>query len=664
MSYRVAGFATKAGRRLKEAEHFVTTEIRAVPPWSILKDPLGHLLPFYGSTRPFPPPIPLLGGETTPRLRAAGDRPHYERPRYIPFQSSASPIVDREAVVRRPADETGPGLVGERDPGDLLRTYYRRPSWVWAAVGVVGLFVGALVYRRSPFSSLGQDSAKQQRQEIRELAQIVAASKAREAHYSEAERAAAIVSTEAVVEDTGVGGNQSSLTNAADLAVTSASIGANGDSAESEDGLRVSVIPVHDVSGSEEGREGDEEKVGWVIHGGRRHRLVLGPGAANANTESSRHSAQQAAAVAYERALLGLSVYFRICFATMLALEVSGTAGSDAEVRAAGEPPGDPLLPPELFVPIMEYLGADCKATLANFMLASKNCYHLGLPVLLRHVELTSYRFDMAAAEMLRDPERFRHVRSAQIHSPRGLVFLKHAMPFLERLTVEVSDAEFSKKLFEIMLLASGKLVKLELAVWPQALFIDESTALPPSIEVLDCSFHCRDNARRFAAVLSKLDALKQWSLKTSCLQLLCLDSHPGLMDRLQSLQIPGRCLQELAALRGLKITRLRLLLMNVVPRSDAEIWETVSAIDTLRHLVLSDARTTMLAGLRHLSHPLDTLTVENPWPTVHWADFGALRESVGACRTVQAIEFRGEWRFDQFNEEGLWRSLPRVTVL
>lgn len=38
----------------------------------------------------------------------------------------------------------------------------------------------ALVYRRSPFSSLGKDSAAQQRQEIRDLAQIVAAEKERE----------------------------------------------------------------------------------------------------------------------------------------------------------------------------------------------------------------------------------------------------------------------------------------------------------------------------------------------------------------------------------------------------------------------------------------------------------------------------------------------------
>ena len=113
-----------------------------VPPWSPLKDPLGQALPFYGSTRPFPPPIPLLGGYFTGRLRAAGNRPEYVRPRNVPFDAPATAIVDREAAVRRPANEMGEGLLANKSPSDLMRAYYKRPSWVWAVMGLFGAFVG------------------------------------------------------------------------------------------------------------------------------------------------------------------------------------------------------------------------------------------------------------------------------------------------------------------------------------------------------------------------------------------------------------------------------------------------------------------------------------------------------------------------------------------
>lgn len=162
-------------RRAQQVEEPAQTTV--VPPWSPLKDPLGDDLPYYGSEKPFPPPLPLLDGSTTGRLRAAGNRPSYQRPRYIPFEAPARAIVDRESVVRRPIDESSTASLSSKPPGELLRAYYKRPSWVWAAVGVVGLFVGSLVYKRSSFSSLGKDSITQQREEIRELAKVVAAEK-------------------------------------------------------------------------------------------------------------------------------------------------------------------------------------------------------------------------------------------------------------------------------------------------------------------------------------------------------------------------------------------------------------------------------------------------------------------------------------------------------
>lgn len=130
---------TKRSSAAQPSEPLQTT---VVPPWSPLKDPLGHDLPYYSSTRPFPPPIPLLGTTFTGRLRAAGNRPDYQVPRYIPFEAPARGIVDRDSVVRRPIDEAGGGMMTGKSPGDLMRAYYRRPSWIWAVVGVVGVFVG------------------------------------------------------------------------------------------------------------------------------------------------------------------------------------------------------------------------------------------------------------------------------------------------------------------------------------------------------------------------------------------------------------------------------------------------------------------------------------------------------------------------------------------
>ena len=55
----------------------------------------------------------------------------------------------------------------------------------------------------------------------------------------------------------------------------------------------------------------------------------------------------------------------------------------------------EPVLPPELFLPIMNRLEVlDARGTLFSFCLASRQCYALGQPSLLRRVLVNSKNLD------------------------------------------------------------------------------------------------------------------------------------------------------------------------------------------------------------------------------------------------------------------------------
>lgn len=141
MSVSKSSKSRKASAPQPPLEPLQTT---VIPPYSPLKDPLDQSLPFYTSRKPLPPPIPLHGNMFTNKLRFVGDPPAYDPPKRIPFDFASKKTIDSEAAERAPRNgPLGEGM-SNKGPGDLLRGYYRRSSWVWAGVGVFGLLVGGM----------------------------------------------------------------------------------------------------------------------------------------------------------------------------------------------------------------------------------------------------------------------------------------------------------------------------------------------------------------------------------------------------------------------------------------------------------------------------------------------------------------------------------------
>jgi hypothetical protein len=120
--------------------------------------------------------------------------------------------------------------------------------------------------------------------------------------------------------------------------------------------------------------------------------------------------------------------------------------------EAALEPISDaPNLPKELFLETMRLLLAlRLKRTLAAFMRASRDCYYLGLPLLLRELNFIPIRNEEHTAAFLEDAmnsDKFSYVRSLCINVHEKVDFdvevLRRTAPFLVDL---MSESERSRK--------------------------------------------------------------------------------------------------------------------------------------------------------------------------------------------------------------------------
>lgn len=326
-----------------------------------------------------------------------------------------------------------------------------------------------------------------------------------------------------------------------------------------------------------------------------------------------------------------------------------------------------PILPMELFLPIMEVLAADgAYRTLSNCLQTSHGLYELGIPILLRKIMLTTYRHDLAAAQILmNDPSKFRHVRSLRIHSPRGHSFFQHAAPYVTEAEVELSDAEFGKKLF-LTIAGASNLTKLKLAFWPQDMvFFVGLNLLPHKIERVDASFYCPTNALGFTDSLAgRSDVLKEWTLRTSVLPHLSLGKEPDLLRKLTSLEIPFKHLQLAATFAPTTaVEELKVLMTHVILRSDSDLFPDISQFTTLETLILSNFKTKDLAGVHFLTRPLKLLKIIALWPSSVSDGFEKAKKAVEASVNLVKVEMMGRWAADPLGEREKWPSCAKVSV-
>jgi hypothetical protein len=351
--------------------------------------------------------------------------------------------------------------------------------------------------------------------------------------------------------------------------------------------------------------------------------------------------------------------------------------------------PGDcgPVLLPEIYVLLATILArSEKKRTLLHLMLASRECYHIGLPELLRSLSapstgMTSNRMkaflqdSQGTAEM----PKFRHAKHLQV-LPTGYEWkdrFQWATPHIDLLRaclpyVETLALRFFKKdgpLFrEVLDSQPQKLKHLSLQLYFVYQLVPPTLRLPPNVTRLDLGLDADMEPDDLLEMLN--DPLRAPSLEEVHFSgfwwpnIINLSKYPILASKIRTIRINCRTFQRLRELPPLQLQHLTLEDAFDINPID---WAFVANMDSLASLAMINVPTGSEC-LTRLPPNLRELTLKLPQPTLEAiGQKEALRASLDSANLIDlAIVCRGN-ATAVLVENDFWRSLkkaPRVEVI
>lgn len=362
--------------------------------------------------------------------------------------------------------------------------------------------------------------------------------------------------------------------------------------------------------------------------------------------------------------------------ATLVSVSSDGATAGDPDRQT-------PALLPEILALVAEKLGElGKKKTLLHFMLGSRQCYHLGLPSLVRELSGPNASFSTpkirAFLEDFMKSNKFSHVRSLSL-LPTGyewkerfawadphLALLRHCLPHVERLVLRFfkKDTQVIRQVFQTQ---SKNLKHLQISLPFVFQLIPPDLCLPPNVTRLDLELDSDMDPADMLVMLNderRSPSLKEVRFSGSLWpNVINLALYPRLSALIRTLKISGATFQRLNELPPLQLRELTLEDAVALHPDD---WIFISSMDTLRSLTLENIPTGHKI-LTRLPVNLRKLTLRFPQPTLMQESKMALKMALEEAG-LDEIELvcRGSPQA-YLAEKDLWSSLsrpPKVDVV
>lgn len=346
----------------------------------------------------------------------------------------------------------------------------------------------------------------------------------------------------------------------------------------------------------------------------------------------------------------------------MLLLDVSPAVGDCG--RNPRQPQDEPRLPPELVLPIMEFLlSREWRASLLQLSLGSKEYYAMGMSVLLRELEVGPPRFDASRlGNFLKDGigfGKFALVKRLEVSMPRDpwleTSLLRLTCTWIRELKLCVGTAAHAELLFGGTEWAALKHLELRFPKLPEWRW-RSGYALPSGVERIEVPVTI-DGSEFEESLVSAMDKAKgltevrmtrSWSGRS-------IAAYPSFAGKIRGMKMDAGMLGKL---EGSGIVRLDEIEVSGVT-SDRALWsKMVSRVCPKRVVLL---RCSTLCLLHGLPEGLDELELASPTFSLTEGHFAVVEGMLSSVRVTVRPDKQGGGLPGHDAEKTFWRGLANV---